>query len=63
MPFFWKPVELVCVCVCVCVSQYHLHVIPSLGAAVSKPGMPATVFRYPSYVQDIMGFVDTCFLC
>ena len=37
----------VCVCVCVCVCT---------GADVGKEeGMHGTRFRYPSYVQDIMG--------
>ena len=31
-----------------------------LGADVCKEGAPLGVFRYPSYVQDIMGFV-LCF--
>lgn len=30
------------------------------GADVRKEGAPLGVFRYPSYVQDIMGYVKEC---
>ena len=33
----------------------HRILLPLPGADVSKPGAPAGVFTYPSYVQHIMG--------
>ena len=31
------------------------HTLCGVGADLGKPGAPATEFRYPSYVQHIMG--------
>jgi len=34
-----------------------------LGAKITKPGSSAGTFIYPSYVQDIMGYMITILYC
>ena len=38
-------------------ANHHISSFPIPGAAVNKPGVAAMTFRYPSYVQTIMGSV------
>ena len=41
---------------------FYFVLLIYLGADVLKEGAPLGVFRYPSYVQDIMGYVLVCSL-